>query len=423
MTSAPAMTGAEADRYLNEAQQLVKNITSGRWIAGGLQAGGGMAALDDRARPVDQLNAAGLGWFAPQVQPLQDAYDRMAGSASAVQSFTDAWRRASDAVRAVSERLAGCAPTETAKWCDVAGDKYRARAAEIATALAGVAALCEAKSAAAVAMAEVVADTRKRIGELLAGLVRDLISSVGQARAVQGGLTVQIVADGSRMIDSYAAPIAALEQNLRDSVHNLIQLPGSDGRANQFITDQQAVDSAGWFGQVYQILIDILTNEKGGGRILEPSSPGTVPQRAGPRTTPRPNPQTQNNSSGTVPTSVPPIPPILLTGRNVAQNRVGWWYPQVVDRRTMRMIEYPGDGLVKVPLEQRVPPLTGMDKAAYIREFYRRGHQLAPGATWDGVDLHHIRPREYGGTNDFDNLVPVDRAAHRELFNRWWADY
>lgn len=26
---------------------------------------------------------------------------------------------------------------------------------------------------------------------------------------------------------------------------------------------------------------------------------------------------------------------------------------------------------------------------------------------WAEYDIHHIKPREYGGTNDFWNLVPV----------------
>lgn len=36
-------------------------------------------------------------------------------------------------------------------------------------------------------------------------------------------------------------------------------------------------------------------------------------------------------------------------------------------------------------------------------------------------DIHHIKPREYGGTNDFWNLTPVQRRTHQQEFNKFWA--
>ena len=32
-------------------------------------------------------------------------------------------------------------------------------------------------------------------------------------------------------------------------------------------------------------------------------------------------------------------------------------------------------------------------------------------------------PREYGGTNAFENLVPVLRSVHQNAFNPWWVGY
>lgn len=84
-------------------------------------------------------------------------------------------------------------------------------------------------------------------------------------------------------------------------------------------------------------------------------------------------------------------------------------------------IPFPGEGLAKVPTSQRVP-WDGKDRAAFIKEWYDRGYSTPEGG-WSGYDIHHIRPREFGGTNDFDNLVPIPRDVHQQLFNSWWRDY
>ena len=48
---------------------------------------------------------------------------------------------------------------------------------------------------------------------------------------------------------------------------------------------------------------------------------------------------------------------------------------------------------------------------------------LAPEGGWSQYDIHHIIPREYGGTNDFSNLTPVLRSVHQTGFNPWWMGY
>ncbi|WP_083426426.1 HNH endonuclease signature motif containing protein [Thermoactinomyces sp. DSM 45891] len=39
---------------------------------------------------------------------------------------------------------------------------------------------------------------------------------------------------------------------------------------------------------------------------------------------------------------------------------------------------------------------------------------------WADYDIHHIIPREYGGTNDFDNLIPLPRDFHQQRVTPWW---
>ncbi len=110
-----------------------------------------------------------------------------------------------------------------------------------------------------------------------------------------------------------------------------------------------------------------------------------------------------------------------LAAQAARTNRLGREYPSVLDPRTGAPIHHPGPGLPKVPLAERVP-WGGNERAAYIKEWYDRGYPTPDGG-WANYDIHHIQPREYGGTNSFDNLVPVPRQTHQDEFNAWWRDY
>ena len=93
-------------------------------------------------------------------------------------------------------------------------------------------------------------------------------------------------------------------------------------------------------------------------------------------------------------------------------------YPNVIDPRTGKPIPQPPDDLIPVPKEDRVP-WTKYERAEFIRQWHERGY-TPPTGGWKGYDIHHIIPRELGGTNDFFNLVPVDRIIHQNEFNKWW---
>jgi hypothetical protein len=76
---------------------------------------------------------------------------------------------------------------------------------------------------------------------------------------------------------------------------------------------------------------------------------------------------------------------------------------------------------MRVPVAQRVP-WGAEERGAFIKEWYDRGFSTPKGG-WPDYDIHHIIPREYGGTNAFENLVPVERGVHQNEFNAWWRDY
>ncbi|RID84173.1 hypothetical protein D1970_13725 [Mesobacillus zeae] len=41
---------------------------------------------------------------------------------------------------------------------------------------------------------------------------------------------------------------------------------------------------------------------------------------------------------------------------------------------------------------------------------------------WKEFELHHVKPRQYGGNNDFSYLFPTT-SMHRSVVSHWWAAY
>ena len=95
-------------------------------------------------------------------------------------------------------------------------------------------------------------------------------------------------------------------------------------------------------------------------------------------------------------------------------------YPKIPDPRTGINIKLPYVDEI-VPKADRVSwDLNARGK--YIKEWYDRGYTTPTGG-WDKYDIHHIKPREFGGTNDFWNLVPVERTTHQKEFNEFWRQF
>lgn len=106
---------------------------------------------------------------------------------------------------------------------------------------------------------------------------------------------------------------------------------------------------------------------------------------------------------------------------DVPVNSRGEPYPEVTDPRTGEPIPSPPNDLEIVPQSERVN-WTNSDRADFIREWHERGF-AEPEGGWSNYDIHHITPREYGGTNNFENLVPVERGIHQQELNPWWQFY
>lgn len=73
--------------------------------------------------------------------------------------------------------------------------------------------------------------------------------------------------------------------------------------------------------------------------------------------------------------------------------------------------------LTKTPKEQRVA-WGRQERGQYITEWIARAYPVPEGG-WASYDIH---PRELGGNNNFDNLVPVLREVHQSEFNEFWRN-
>jgi uncharacterized protein YukE len=330
------------------------SVTGCSWLTGGLGSGGGMAALSATMRPTDAVAAAGLGWLTPNVQPFQDVLDRLAGNASVIQSFADAWQRAADTVEQVGQQVSRSASATAAQWSGTAADRYRGRAGEIAENLGGSATAFRTVSTVATTMGEVVAGARSQVNELINDLVTRLVSYVQQATAVEGGVTSNVMAQATNLINSYAGPVADVENKLLQTVGNLepVLTGGSQSPVRLALLERQPSDIPGRPpvtlppGRTPQPTLPPGLPGLGGPKVKPPGPAGALllllqvlaallgwedveehtPIRPQPSPLPQPTPPgtgPQGTPPGTPSTQQPGTPPVEQPGTPLPQNPPG----------------------------------------------------------------------------------------------------
>jgi YD repeat-containing protein len=116
------------------------------------------------------------------------------------------------------------------------------------------------------------------------------------------------------------------------------------------------------------------------------------------------------------------VTPNSAAGRLLVVNREGMLYPEIPDLRTGRPIQFPDGEIGRMDKAARTSWDSSADRYAFIKEWHSRGYETPRGG-WQEYDLHHVRPREFGGNNTFWNLAPVQRQTHMEMFNKFWRGY
>lgn len=104
-----------------------------------------------------------------------------------------------------------------------------------------------------------------------------------------------------------------------------------------------------------------------------------------------------------------------------AYNKKAVRYPQYTDVESGKEMRFPTLGLKVVDKEQRVR-WTDTERKAFKTEYEKR-YNNGKSMDWTGIEIHHIDPREYGGTNNFNNLIPLPKEFHRKQVNSWWKNY
>jgi YD repeat-containing protein len=101
-------------------------------------------------------------------------------------------------------------------------------------------------------------------------------------------------------------------------------------------------------------------------------------------------------------------------------NKSGMFYPSIPDLRTGRSVPFPSGELSRTPKAERVT-WGAKERGDFIKAWYDHGY-ATPRGGWGNYDIHHIKPREFGGSNEFWNLTPVERGFHQQEYNSFWRD-
>ncbi|WP_143317874.1 HNH endonuclease signature motif containing protein [Clostridium sp. HBUAS56017] len=101
----------------------------------------------------------------------------------------------------------------------------------------------------------------------------------------------------------------------------------------------------------------------------------------------------------------------------ILTNKLNQYFPNYVD---------PVSGKQAVTAIRTDWALTGSHpwngRAAYKKQFETQ-YGVQPQSYWDSVQIHHIRPRNFGGDDSYDNLMPVVTRPSHLLISKWFTNY
>jgi len=95
-------------------------------------------------------------------------------------------------------------------------------------------------------------------------------------------------------------------------------------------------------------------------------------------------------------------------------------YPSYTDAASGLSVSKPSSTIWS-KVSSPVPALTTTQRNAY-RSYYETTYLNGEAKDWTNIEIHHIRPRAYGGTHSYSNLIPLPKAMHNK-FTSWWASY
>lgn len=100
-------------------------------------------------------------------------------------------------------------------------------------------------------------------------------------------------------------------------------------------------------------------------------------------------------------------------------NKKGVEYPKYTDPLSKKVMTVPPTGWTKV--SNPLPVLTQKERDTY-RAWYEKTYNGGKVIDWTNLPIHHIKPRAYGGTHAYENLMPLDSSFHSTVTS-WWVNY
>lgn len=100
-------------------------------------------------------------------------------------------------------------------------------------------------------------------------------------------------------------------------------------------------------------------------------------------------------------------------------NKKGVEYPKYTDPISNKLMSVPPVGWTKV--SNPVAALTTTERNNF-KKWYETTYNSGKTLDWSNVEVHHVKPRAYGGTHSYGNLMPLEKTFHSTV-TTWWANY
>lgn len=94
-------------------------------------------------------------------------------------------------------------------------------------------------------------------------------------------------------------------------------------------------------------------------------------------------------------------------------------YPKYTDSKSGLILAVPATTWTKVAN----PVAWTSNDLYYYRKYYENAYNGGQPMDWSNLQVHHMKPRAYGGQNSYDNLIPVPTTLHQQTITPWWANY
>lgn len=373
---------------------LAEGIESGSWLETGLGAlATGLDTYMMVTDPLGSLTSSGIAWLIEHIRPLREALNRLAGDPAQIHAYAETWKAVAAKVVEGRTMLDEAVFDQLSDWWGPAADAYRGHATaydkSMHAAANGALTLGKAVEVAGVVVGMVRMIVRNLIADFVATVTVRLAEWIALELCTVGLATPYVIAELSALVADWSAKIAGFITKLINSLKRLGNLVHELERLIVSIEEVLAR-----LGHMHMEPVPA-----GGPSIHMMAGRG---ERAGGR-----------GSGGGGRGSRTPA----RTRNGV--NTKGEPYPQLIDPRTGQPIHYPGDGVRVVPKSRRVE-WGETQRNAFRREWERR--YGVPEGGWGQYQIHHIQPRQFGGSNAFENLVPLRHSDHVQ-YSRWWTNF